>query len=169
MTPWIKQSLVGLCAATLIAGAASVYADPQGQGSHRCSKGWMHDDEARAEFRAKRMERISTELGLNDTQKQKLSTFFDKLSDQRKAKMGDGKGRHEKLQSLIAGKTFDRDGAQALLNEKVARLQSSGPELIAAAADFFDSLSAEQQQKAREFLERRHGRRDHRPKADQAQ
>ncbi len=103
---------------------------------------------------------------MDETQKQKLSTFFDKLSEQHKAMMGDSKGRH--IQSLIAGKGFDRDGAQELLNEKVARLKSSGPELIAAAADLFDSLNTEQQQKAREFLKRRHSHRDHQPKADQA-
>ncbi len=53
----------------------------------------MHDDKARAELRAKRVERISAELGLNDPQKQKLSAFFEKLSEQRKAMMGDRKGR----------------------------------------------------------------------------
>ncbi|MDQ3565598.1 MAG: Spy/CpxP family protein refolding chaperone [Pseudomonadota bacterium] len=168
MTPWIKQLLVGLCGAALIATAATAFADREhrGKGFHGCSKSWMHDDKARAEFRAKRAERISTELGLNDAQKQKLSTFFDKLSEQHKAMMGDSKGRHERIRSLIKDESFDRERAQALLNEKAARLQSNGPKLIAAAADLFDSLNAEQQQKARELLERRHGHRDHRPKAD---
>ena len=172
MTPWIKQSLVGLCGAALIAAAATVVADRDGghrdEGAQGCNAGWMHDDKARAEHRAKRVERISTELGLNDAQKQKLSAFFEKLSEQRKAMMGDRKGRHEKIQSLIEGTRFDRERAQALLNEKAARLQSNGPELITAAADLFDSLNAEQQQKVRELLERRHGHRGHPPKADPA-
>ena len=172
MTPWIKQLLMGLCGAALIATAATAFADRdrghRGEGFHGCSKSWMHDDKARAEFRAKRVERISTEIGLNDAQKQKLSTFFHKLSEQHKAMMGDSKGRHERIQSLIKGESLDRERAQALLNEKAARLQSNGPELIAAAADLFDSLNAEQQQKVREFLERRHGYQDHRPKADPA-
>ena len=172
MTPWIKQSLVGLCGAALIAAAASVVADSdgghRGEGAHGCNAGWMHDDQARAEHRAKRVERISTEIGLNDEQKQKLSAFFEKLSEQRKAMMGDRKDRHEKIQSLIEGTSFDRERAQALLNEKAARLQSNGPELITAAADLFDSLNAEQQQKVRAFLERRHGHRGHPPEADPA-
>ena len=171
MTPWIKQSLVGLCGAALIAVAATVVADRDrghgGEGAHGCNAGWMHDDKARAEHRAKRVERISTDLGLNDAQKQKLSAF-EKLSEQRKAMMGDRKGRHEKIQSLIEGTSFDRERAQALLNEKVARLQSNGPELITAAADLFDNLNAEQQQKVRAFLEQRHGHRGHPPKADPA-
>jgi protein CpxP len=172
MTPWIKQSLVGLCGAAFIAAAATVVADrdrgDSGDSAHRCNAGWMHDDKARAEHRAKRVERISTELGLNDAQKQKLSAFFKKLSEQREAMMGDRKGRHEKIQSLIGGRSFDRERAQALLNEKVARLQSSGPELITAAAGLFDSLNAEQQQKVRALLERRHGHRGGPPKADPA-
>ncbi|MGH8510795.1 MAG: hypothetical protein ACREU8_05250 [Gammaproteobacteria bacterium] len=40
---------------------------------------------ARAEYRAKRVERLSTDLGLNEEQKQKLTAFFDKLGEQRKA------------------------------------------------------------------------------------
>ena len=68
MTPWIKQSLVGLCGAALIAAAATVVADRDrghpGEGAHGCNAGWMHDDKARAEHRAKRVEQISTELGL---------------------------------------------------------------------------------------------------------
>jgi protein CpxP len=172
MTPWIKQSLVGLCGAALIAAAATVVADrdrgPRDEGAQGCNAGWMHDDQTRAEHRAKRVERISTELGLNDAQKQKLSAFFEKLSEQRKAMMGDRKGRHEKIQALIEGTSFDRERALALLNEKAARLQSNGPELITAAADLFDSLNADQQQKARELLERHHGHRGHPPKADPA-
>ena len=82
--------------------------------------------------------------------------------------MGDRKGRHEKIQALIEGTSFDRERALALLNEKAARLQSNGPELITAAADLFDSLSTDQRQKARELLERRHGHRGHPAKADPA-
>ncbi len=172
MTPWIKQSLVGLCGVALIAAAATVVADRDrgdlGEGAHGCNAGWMHDDKARAEHRAKRVERISTELGLNDAQKQKLSAFFEQLSEQHKGMMGDRKPRHEKIQSLIEGTSFDRERAQALLNEKAARLQSNGPELITAAADLFDSLNVEQQQKVRALLERRHGHRGHPPNADPA-
>jgi protein CpxP len=128
MTPWIKQSLVGLCGAALIAAAATVAADRdrghRDEGAQGCNAGWMHDDKTRAEHRAKRVERISTELGLNDAQKQKLSAFFEKLSEQREAMMGGRKGRHEKIQSLIEGTSFDRERALALLNEKAARLQS---------------------------------------------
>ena len=95
MTVWIKQLLMGLCGTALIATTATALADREhrGEGFHGCSKSWMHDDKARAEFRAKRVERISTELGLNDAQKQKLSIFFDELCEQRKAMMGDPKGR----------------------------------------------------------------------------
>ena len=128
MTPWIKQSLVGLCGAALIAAAATVVADRDrghgDEGAHGCNAGWMHDDKARAEHRAKRVERISAELGLNDAQKQKLSAFFENLSEQRKAMMGDRKGRHEKIQSLIEGTSFDRERAQALLNEKAVSRSS---------------------------------------------
>lgn len=171
MNPWIKKSVIALCGATLITGAATAFGDqhPQrrGEGPHKCGA-WMHDDAARAEHRAKRVERLSTDLGLNEEQKQKLAAFFDKLGEQRKAMMGDWKGRHEKIQTLLKGESFDRERAQVLLNEKVSALQSKGPELIGAAADLYDNLNADQQQKLREFLERRHGHRDHGSKVGSA-
>lgn len=172
MNPWIKKSMIALCGATLITGAATAVGDQhsqrRGDGSHKCGAAWKHDESARAEYRAKRVERISTELGLSGEQKQKLTTFFDKLGEQRKAMTGDRTGRHERMQALIKGESFDRERARALLDEKISALQSKGPELIGAAADFYDNLSAEQQQKLREFLERRRGHRGHGPKVDEA-
>ncbi len=168
MNPWIKKSLIALCGATLITGAATAFGDQhRGEGPHKCGA-WMHDDAARAEHRTQRVERLSTDLGLNEEQKQKLTAFFDKLGEQRKAMMGDWKGRHEKIQALLKGESFDRERAQALLNEKVSALQSKGPELIGVAADLYDSLNADQQQKLRELLEKRHGHRGHGSKVDSA-
>ena len=69
---------------------------------------------------------------------------------------------------LLKGESFDRERAEALLNEKISALQSKGPELIGAAADLYDNLNADQQQKLREFLERRHGHRGHGSKVGSA-
>ena len=70
---------------------------------------------------------------------------------------GDEKLRAD-VQSLVAGNTFDRAKAKALIDAKTAAVQSKSPELIAAVGDFYDSLRPEQQQKVREFMQRgRHG------------
>jgi Spy/CpxP family protein refolding chaperone len=61
------------------------------------------------------------------------------------------------MQALIAGPKFERERAQSLVTTKTDALRSKSPEVIAAAADFFDSLKPEQQQKVREFLNKRRG------------
>ena len=76
---------------------------------------------------------------------------------------GDG-GHYLKTRTprvTITGNSFDRNGAQVLLQKKTQALQTSGPQLINAMGDFYDSLRPEQQQKVRDFLNRRGGHRGH--------
>ena len=40
------------------------------------------------------------------------------------------------------------------MDDKTAAVQAGSPEVIAAAADFFDNLNPAQQQKVRDFMER---------------
>ena len=61
------------------------------------------------------------------------------------------------VQSLVAGATFDRAKAKALVDAKTGAIQARSPEVIAAAADFYDSLKPEQQAKVREFMAARRG------------
>ena len=61
------------------------------------------------------------------------------------------------VQALVAGAQFDKARALAIVEEKTAALQSKSPEVIGAAADFYDSLTAAQQQKVRDFMQKRHG------------
>ena len=42
------------------------------------------------------------------------------------------------------------------MDEKTSAIRGTSPEVIAAAADFFDALNAEQQQKLRDHLHKRH-------------
>ena len=70
--------------------------------------------------------------------------------------MAKGSPRAE-MQALVTGDKFDRTRAQALVTEKTAALNTGSPEVIAAAADFYDNLNQVQQQKVRAFMERRGG------------
>ena len=65
------------------------------------------------------------------------------------------------MQGLIAGSTFDRDKAKALIDAKVGAVNTQSPAVVAAMADFYDSLKPEQQAKVRDFLASR-GRGGHR-------
>ena len=98
----------------------------------------------------------SKKLDLNEMQKQRLSVLGDKLREQRTALMGQGDMRAD-MQSLVAGTTLDKAKAQALVEAKTAAVRGKSPEVITAAADFYDSLNPAQQQQVRELMQRRRG------------
>ena len=59
--------------------------------------------------------------------------------------------------SLVAGATFDRAKAQALVQQKTDAVRTGSPEVIAAMGDFYDSLNPAQQQQVRDFMQKRRG------------
>jgi len=79
----------------------------------------------------------------------------DKLHEQRIAMVGASKDPRADLKALVAGDKFDKARAQALVTEKTGAITSKSPEVIAAMADFYDSLNPAQQQKVREFMDKR--------------
>ena len=52
---------------------------------------------------------------------------------------------------------MDRAKAQALVDDKTSAIKTKSPELIAAAADFYDSLNPAQQQQVRDLMSRKRG------------
>jgi Spy/CpxP family protein refolding chaperone len=147
MKPWLKRTLFGIAGTTLVLGGLAGCARHHGP---------MTDDTV-AEVRTKVVERIGHKLELNDAQKQKLSVLADEVVAQRKALRGDGGHPREQFRALVAGERFDREKAQALLNEKTQVVQGAGPRVIGALADFYDSLNPEQQRQVRERLAERKG------------
>jgi protein CpxP len=144
MKRFIKRTLLGLFGGALIVGSL-------GACSHRGPGGWQ--SEASPESRARMVEKVGEKLDLDAVQKQKLSVLADKLQAQRAALRG-AQDPRAMVQGLFAGNKLDQAGASKLIAEKTAALQAGSPEVIAAAADFFDNLRPEQQQKVREFMQR---------------
>lgn len=145
MKRWFKRSLFGIAGAALLAGSLA------GCAGHR--HGWSGSEQDRAEFRAKMVERVGSKLELDAAQKQKLVVLAEKLQAQRAALRGGGDPRAE-FRSLFAGAKLDQERAKKLVDDKTAAVQAGSPEVIAAAADFFDNLNPAQQQKVRDFMER---------------
>jgi hypothetical protein len=77
----------------------------------------------------------------------------DKLQEQRAALKGKTVNPRAEVEALVAGDKFDRARAQALVTEKTAAITGKSPEVIAAAGDFYDSLTPAQQTKVREFMQ----------------
>lgn len=150
MKPWIKRTLIGLTATTVVLGGLTACGS---RGDH--ARGWS--DERITEVRGKAIEKISDRLDLNADQKAKLGVLADQMIASRKAFRGNTDPRTD-LQALVAGDRFDRSKAQQLLDQKLQAAQGNGPQMLAAFGDFYDSLNPEQQKQVREKLERRgHG------------
>lgn len=153
MRPWIKRTLVGVFSASILVGGLTAC------GHHRDGN-WSTMSEAdQVKMRDKMVERISGKLELDAAQKQRLVVLADKVKEQRVALMGGTASPRADFEALIAGPKFERERAQGLVESKTNAIRSKSPEVIAAAADFYDSLKPEQQQKVRDFLAKRGHRR----------
>ena len=146
MRPWIRRSLFGMAGLALVAGGV-------GGCAYQRMHEWRDNPEA---FRAHMVERVAGKLDLDSAQKQKLTVLAEKIQAQREAmRAGDPRAQ---FRALFAGNQLDQAGAAKLLDEKTSAVKNGSPEVIAAAADFFDNLRPDQQQKVRDFMDRRgHG------------
>jgi protein CpxP len=151
MRPWLKRTLFGVFGASILIGGLSAC------GHHHGGYGWQMSESDSAKTRERMLERVGRELTLDDAQKQRLATLADKLKEQRAALVGNTPDPRAEFQALVAGPKFERERAQGLVTAKTDALRSKSPEVITAAADFFDSLKPEQQQKVRDFLNKRRG------------
>ena len=149
MKTWIRRTLIGLASATALFGGLAAWA------GHSHGQFWHGDA---VERQARMVDFASRKLDLDAAQKAKLEALAATLQAQRKALVADGSNPRAELQQLIAGASFDRTQAGALLQAKVSAVQLKSPELINAFGDFYDSLRPDQQGKLREALARgRHG------------
>lgn len=150
MKTWIKRTLFGLFATGALLGGLAACS----HGVHR--HGWhAMSDTDMAQMKTRLVDRAASKLDLDEAQKAKLGTLADQVQAQRKAFIGNTADPRAELQALMAGATFDRTKASALIEGKVAAVQTQSPAVVAALADFYDSLKPEQQAKLREFMAKR--------------
>ena len=150
MKTWIKRTLFGLFATGALLGGLAACS----HGVHR--HGWhAMSDTDMAQMKTRLVDRAASKLDLDEAQKAKLGTLADQVQAQRKAFIGNAADPRAELQALMAGATFDRTKASALIEGKVAAVQTQSPAVVAALADFYDSLKPEQQAKLREFMAKR--------------
>ena len=97
MKAWIKRSLMGLTAVTLILGGLTACGS---HGEH--ARGWS--DERINEVRGKAMEKIGSKLELNADQKQKLGVLADEMIASSKAIRGQSADPRADLKALLGCK-----------------------------------------------------------------
>ena len=148
MKTWIKRSLIGLTAVTIVLTGLTACGS---RGDH--ARGWSYD--RITEMRGKTIEKISDKLELNTDQKAKLGVLADEMIASRKAFMGNSADPRADMKALVAGEKFDRSKAQAMLEQKTQVMQGNGPKMLSAFGDFYDSLTPAQQQQVRAKMDRR--------------
>lgn len=149
MKPWIKRTFFGIFGATILVGGLTAC------GHRHHEFGASMSAQQYTQIRGKMVERATSKLDLNADQQKLLTVLADKLNEQRTALMGQAKDPRADIKSLVAGNKFDRARAQTLITEKITTVQAKSPEVIAALADFYDSLNPAQQQKVRDFMQGR--------------
>ncbi len=152
MKTWIKRTLVTMGAVFVVGGLSACAG---GRHGGHMGESWGEGDSAARQ--AKMVDYAGKKLDLNDAQKQRLSVLGDKLREQRASLMGVSKDPRGDIQALVAGDKMDRAKAQALVDDKTSAIKTKSPELIAAAADFYDSLNPAQQQQVRDLMNRKRG------------
>jgi Spy/CpxP family protein refolding chaperone len=135
----LKKIILTGVTVTVVAVGASAFAQ-RGEGGHQ----------------GRMVERISSKLELTDTQSAALATFAEELAQTRELMRGtEGTDLRSQMQQLVTAETFDQGQALTLINERAAAVQAKAPALVAAAAVFFDGLTAEQKARIQEFAEKR--------------
>ncbi len=150
MKRWIKRTLIASFGATILLGGMAAC-------GHHTHGSWQMSEADSAKMRERVIERATKELKLDDAQKQRLGVLADKLREQRTALTAGATTPRDEMRALVAGTKFDRERAQAFIEGKTVAVRTKSPDVVAAAADFYDSLRPEQQAQVREFMDKRRG------------
>ena len=149
MKTWIKRSLFTLLGTSVLVGGLTAC------GHRHHEFGASLSPEQYTQKRDKMVDKVAGRLDLTAEQKKHLQTLGDTLYAQRTALIGQTKDPRAEMNALVASDKFDAARAQALITEKTTALQSRSPEVIAALAEFYNSLNPAQQQKVRDFMDGR--------------
>jgi len=91
-------------------------------------------------FQERMIERVSKRLDLNDVQQEALNGLTLEISETRELMRGQQGDMRAEILQLLNEPTLDQGKALSLINDRAAALQNNAPELVAAAAVFFDGL-----------------------------
>lgn len=137
MKPITQRIILALAAVGLATGLAAC-------GHHR------HDPEQRAE---RIIEKVTEELELTQEQQAKLGAVRDEFISTGKEMRKDRKQARAEFLGLLEQPQLDRARAQTLVNQRLDAIRDHSPQIINALADFYDSLTPEQQKELREHLQ----------------
>ncbi|SMN02342.1 hypothetical protein SPONN_871 [uncultured Candidatus Thioglobus sp.] len=119
-----------------------------------------YDDDGFSDLLTRHLKKnLTKKLTLNETQKVELNQLTESLATTFKA----GKKSFRALRttglndilSLLEANKLDQEEALKMVQAHLATIESHAKEMISSAADFTDSLTAEQREKLKKIIERR--------------
>jgi Spy/CpxP family protein refolding chaperone len=112
-----------------------------------CGHGIRHH--APADYAVRHIEKLGKELDLNEAQTAKLNAVSATLRKGGERLHSKHDERQKEVLALLDQPTFDRQRANALVQQTTRDVNDHAAEMIAAIGEFYDSLTPTQQQKLR--------------------
>ena len=139
-----KKLIIGTLISVVTLGGLVTYASP---GNHFGKFGGMNDK--KAEFI---INRISSKLDLNDTQKLNLVALKNTISTQKE--LHKPENPRAELMGLLSAPVLDEAKVLAMLDARTNKLQTAAPIIVTAIANFTNSLNDEQRAEIQEFADK---------------
>jgi hypothetical protein len=99
------------------------------------------------------VQKVSKELELNETQQARLAEARDEILDLRTTMRSDRAQLRTDILSMLEQPVLDRNKANTIVDQQLAKLGSRSPAIIDAIGNFYDSLDDTQRAELREFIE----------------
>jgi Spy/CpxP family protein refolding chaperone len=144
----MKLSTRIITAVLLVGGSSGVVYAFSGHGD------WGMSPDEKIEFVS---ERITRKLDLDDMQRQKFVEMAELVATTMRQVKPTREQRLGEISALLQEPSFNQARALELIRQKTQVVNDQAPLLIAALANFLDSLSAGQKQQLQELLQHRHG------------
>lgn len=111
------------------------------------------------EYRATKMtEWIADELELNTSQKEKLSALSKQMLQSRKLMREKVAHNKDELKHMLTQASLDQKKILGMVRSHTDAMNEQAPEIVAAMAAFYNTLTAEQRQELRAHMEKMHKR-----------
>jgi len=98
--------------------------------------------------------KLTDRLELDEQQAAALDSLHLELKETRELMRGDSATQGQRIKDLINADAFDQGAALEMITARTTAMQTQGPELVAAAAQFFDGLNEVQKQELNELMDR---------------
>ena len=98
--------------------------------------------------------KLTDRLELDEQQAAALDSLHLELKETRELMRGDSATQGQRIRDLINADAFDQGAALEMITARTTAMQTQGPDLVAAAAQFFDGLNEVQKQELNDLMDR---------------